>query len=145
VTTSRRTTLVFSVSATIGGLGGLGDGMVRFRHKFIESSRSVLLDPAHCSAFATLFVAVLLQNQNSTMGTNDDVIDFKFYRYDPSMAAAVIVIVLFLGITFFHSYKLVRTRTWFFIAFALGGHCEDNSHLPIEDTRVHSILSRKYG
>ncbi|KAL1591359.1 hypothetical protein SLS60_012058 [Paraconiothyrium brasiliense] len=52
---------------------------------------------------------------------SDDAIDFKLYRYDPFMAAAVIFIILFLVITAIHFYQLIRTRAWFFIPFIIGG------------------------
>lgn len=51
---------------------------------------------------------------------------FDLYSYDPSMAAAVIFIILFLLITIIHTYQMFRTRTWFFIPFLLGGCCEKN-------------------
>ncbi|CAI6332794.1 unnamed protein product [Periconia digitata] len=47
--------------------------------------------------------------------------DFRLYRYDPSMAAAVIFIILFTLITAIHSYQLIRTRAWIFIPFVIGG------------------------
>ncbi|KAE8164552.1 RTA1 like protein-domain-containing protein [Aspergillus tamarii] len=50
-----------------------------------------------------------------------DAISFSFYHYDPSMAGAVIFIILFAGTTLFHIYQMVRTRTWFFIPFVIGG------------------------
>jgi hypothetical protein len=56
--------------------------------------------------------------QNST-----DTTAFAYYRYDPSMAAAVIFTLLFMGTTFYHIFKLVKTRTWFFVPFAIGGVC----------------------
>jgi RTA1 like protein len=46
---------------------------------------------------------------------------FKYYRYDPSIAAAVIFIVAFSLSTCLHLYQLIRTRTWFFISFFIGG------------------------
>ncbi|KAJ4211715.1 hypothetical protein NW759_012316 [Fusarium solani] len=46
---------------------------------------------------------------------------FKLYRYDPSMAAAVIFIVLFIAITGLHVYQLIVTKTWFFTCFVIGG------------------------
>ncbi|KAH7112498.1 putative RTM1-like protein [Dendryphion nanum] len=48
-------------------------------------------------------------------------VDFKLYRYDPSMAAAVIFIILFLLITVVHAYQLMRTRAWILIPFVIGG------------------------
>jgi hypothetical protein len=55
----------------------------------------------------------------SAAGDNDVV--FKLYRYDPSMAAAVIFIFLFLSVTGLHTYQLIRTKTWFFSCFVIGG------------------------
>ncbi|KAH8700719.1 putative RTM1-like protein [Talaromyces proteolyticus] len=48
--------------------------------------------------------------------------DFKLYRYDPSMAAAVIFVILFLGATAIHTWQLLQTRTWYFIPFVIGGY-----------------------
>jgi uncharacterized membrane protein len=58
--------------------------------------------------------------------TQESSVSFSFYHYDPSMAGAVIFIVLFLGTTLFHIYQMVKTRTWFFIPFVIGGICKFN-------------------
>ncbi|KIW92239.1 uncharacterized protein Z519_07223 [Cladophialophora bantiana CBS 173.52] len=55
---------------------------------------------------------------------NDNNSDFKLYRYDPSLAAAVISVILFALASFLHTYQLLRTRTWFFIPFCVGGYFE---------------------
>jgi hypothetical protein len=55
---------------------------------------------------------------------NDSDSDFKLYRYDPSLAAAVLFIALFLAVSVLHTYQLLRTRTWFFIPFCIGGFFE---------------------
>jgi hypothetical protein len=46
---------------------------------------------------------------------------FKYYYYDPSLAAAAIFALLFLLTTAIHLYLLGRTRTWYFIPFLIGG------------------------
>lgn len=46
------------------------------------------------------------------------------YKYYPSMAAAVIFIILFISTTLLHTYHLLRTQTWFFIPLVIGGYCE---------------------
>ncbi|PYH78083.1 RTA1-domain-containing protein [Aspergillus uvarum CBS 121591] len=46
---------------------------------------------------------------------------FAFYRYDPSMAGAVIFTILFAITTIWHVAQLCRTQTWFFIPFVVGG------------------------
>ncbi|KAF2684556.1 RTA1 like protein [Lentithecium fluviatile CBS 122367] len=53
-----------------------------------------------------------------------DDFDFKYFRYDPSMVAAVLFIVLFLAITAIHIYQMIRTRVWIFIPFVIGGFFE---------------------
>jgi hypothetical protein len=48
---------------------------------------------------------------------------FKYYHYDPSLAAAVLFLILFFLTTTLHLYQLLRTRTWYFIPFLVGGFC----------------------
>ncbi|KAL3440275.1 RTA1 like protein-domain-containing protein [Aspergillus insuetus] len=48
--------------------------------------------------------------------------DFKLYRYDPSIGAAVVFIVLFIITSGIHTYQTLLTRTWFLIPFVVGGH-----------------------
>jgi hypothetical protein len=47
--------------------------------------------------------------------------DFKLYRYDPSMAGAVIFVLAFIATTALHFYQMIRTKTYFFIPFVIGG------------------------
>jgi len=53
-----------------------------------------------------------------------DTAKFELYHYHPSLGAAVLFVILFFLTTGLHTFQLVRTRTWFFIAFTLGGACE---------------------
>ncbi|KAL5050875.1 hypothetical protein BDW71DRAFT_171804 [Aspergillus fruticulosus] len=48
-------------------------------------------------------------------------VGFAFYRYDPSMGAAVLFIFLFISTTGYHIIQMVRSRTWFFVPFIIGG------------------------
>ncbi|KAL3469570.1 RTA1-domain-containing protein [Aspergillus californicus] len=50
--------------------------------------------------------------------------EFKLYRYDPSVGAAVVFTLLFILATGIHTYQLALTRTWFFISFVVGGYFE---------------------
>ncbi|KAF5614603.1 RTM1-like protein [Fusarium sp. NRRL 25303] len=45
----------------------------------------------------------------------------SYYHYDPSLAAAIIFIILFSATTILHFFQMIQTRTWFFLAFSLGG------------------------
>ncbi|KAF5534278.1 RTA1 like [Fusarium napiforme] len=45
----------------------------------------------------------------------------SYYHYNPSLAAAVIFIILFTATTILHSFQMIQTRLWFFLAFSLGG------------------------
>jgi hypothetical protein len=55
---------------------------------------------------------------------DNGVIDSAFYRYDPSMASTIVLIVLSTVTTFYHAFQLLKTRTWVFIPFVIGGICE---------------------
>ncbi|OGE49975.1 hypothetical protein PENARI_c019G09408 [Penicillium arizonense] len=46
------------------------------------------------------------------------------YTYNPSIAAAVIFVILFAVTTLLHTFHLFRTRTWFFIPLVIGGYFE---------------------
>lgn len=60
---------------------------------------------------------------------------FEYYYYYPSLAAAVIFIICFVLTTLLHTFQLIRTKTWFFIPFLIGGYCkQDELH-----TRILSI------
>ncbi|KAL4993372.1 RTA1 like protein-domain-containing protein [Aspergillus recurvatus] len=50
--------------------------------------------------------------------------DFKLYRYNPSIGAAVLFIILFIIASGLHTYQAARTRTWFLIPFVVGGYFE---------------------
>ena len=52
---------------------------------------------------------------------------FEYYRYNPSLAAAVIFIICFLLTTALHTFQLIRTKTLFFIPFLVGGYCKSSN------------------
>jgi hypothetical protein len=56
---------------------------------------------------------------------------FQLYHYDPSLAAAVISAIIFLVTTLVHIWQMFKHRTWFFVAFIVGGFCKEPSHQPI--------------
>lgn len=47
--------------------------------------------------------------------------EFKFYRYEPSVAANAVFVALFGLATAGHTFVLVKRRTWYFIPFVIGG------------------------
>ena len=51
---------------------------------------------------------------------------FKLYRYDPSLAANIVFIVLFAAATIGHIYLLIRKKVWYFISFVLGCTCKSS-------------------
>jgi hypothetical protein len=59
-----------------------------------------------------------------TMAEEQATSEFKLYHYDPSVAAAVVFVVLFLATSVYHVWQMVKQRTWFFLAFIIGGICE---------------------
>ncbi|KAM0413046.1 hypothetical protein ACHAPD_008117 [Fusarium lateritium] len=52
-----------------------------------------------------------------------DAFDFKLYRYDPSLPAAVVSVVVFAILTAAHTWRLIRVRAYYFTAFTIGGLC----------------------
>lgn len=51
---------------------------------------------------------------------------FKLYRYEPSIVAAIISVVVFGLLTAGHLWRIYRTRAFYFTAFAIGGICKPN-------------------
>ena len=49
---------------------------------------------------------------------------FVFYHYEPTMAGAVIFVILFALSTIWHAIQMGATRTWFMIPFLIGGICK---------------------
>ncbi|KAH7248225.1 RTA1 like protein-domain-containing protein [Fusarium solani] len=47
--------------------------------------------------------------------------DFKLYRYTPSLAAAIVSVIVFAVLTILHTWRLHRVRAYYFIAFTVGG------------------------
>lgn len=54
-------------------------------------------------------------------GGASDVINFRYYYYEPSLPAAIIFIVLFGLATLLHAFQMFKTRTWFMVPFLIGG------------------------
>ncbi|KAM0186721.1 hypothetical protein ACHAPI_011571 [Fusarium lateritium] len=54
-----------------------------------------------------------------TSSSND--FDFKLYRYDPSLPAAIVSVVVFAILTVLHIWRLFRVRAYYFTAFTIGG------------------------
>lgn len=49
---------------------------------------------------------------------------FKLYHYDPTIAGAVIFVLLFSVTTAIHFWQLLKSRCWFLLPLAIGGICE---------------------
>ncbi|KAL3427229.1 RTM1 [Phlyctema vagabunda] len=50
----------------------------------------------------------------------DDESAFVFYRYKPSMAAAILFVVLFIATTSYHIFQMITKKTWYFIPLIIG-------------------------
>jgi len=68
---------------------------------------------------------------------------FQPYHYDPSLAAAVIAAILFLVTTLVHIWQMFKHRTWFFVAFIVGGLCKKpvNSPWPFPLPKTRKVLT----
>ncbi|KAJ5153742.1 uncharacterized protein N7500_009181 [Penicillium coprophilum] len=79
------------------------------------------------------------------MSENGEV-SFKLYRYTPSLVAAIIFIILFVIATLYHLYQVVRTRSWYFTIFVVGGAfqiigyiCRALAHDNKENIPIYSV------
>ena len=54
---------------------------------------------------------------------NDDHSTYRYFHYNPSLAAAVLFTVLFASSTFVHGYQMIRNRSWLMIPLFIGGCC----------------------
>jgi len=79
-----------------------------------------------------------MANDGSSSGSS---YDWKAYRYDPSLVAAIIFILCFAVTTFFHLYQLIRTQTWYFIPLCIGGFCELFLLLPLPLSKPSLFLA----
>jgi hypothetical protein len=61
--------------------------------------------------------------------------EFQLYHYDPSLAAAAISAILFLVTTLVHIWQIFKHKTWFFVAFIVGGLCKKAALSLLVDTR----------
>jgi hypothetical protein len=48
---------------------------------------------------------------------------YYLWSYVPSLGAAIIFLMFFGIATIMHIYRLIKTRTWFCLPFAVGGFC----------------------
>lgn len=92
--------------------------------------------------------ALYIRQDKGTSSADDAWADFMLWHYTPSIAAAVIFIILFIGLTGYHTFLIVRRRTWFCIPFVVGGLFEivgyigrALSHSDMESTGYYIIQS----
>ena len=55
--------------------------------------------------------------------------EFKYYEYDPSIAAACIFAVIFGLLTIWHMVLIAKHKTWYFIPLIIGGLCTSLGYL----------------
>jgi hypothetical protein len=46
---------------------------------------------------------------------------FVYFRYHPSLEAAIVFVILFAITTLYHIFLISKKRTWYFIPLAVGG------------------------
>lgn len=62
------------------------------------------------------------------MADSAEAFDFKLYRYDPSLPAAIVSVAVFAILTAAHTWRLLRVRAYYFTAFTIGGLCKFANH-----------------
>ncbi|KAL8959958.1 MAG: hypothetical protein Q9193_003258 [Seirophora villosa] len=61
--------------------------------------------------------------------------EHELYQYTPSLAPAVIAIVVFTVLSALHTYRMIRSRLWFCLPFTIGGVCQYTT-LPSQGPRI---------
>lgn len=51
---------------------------------------------------------------------------YRLYDYKPSEAAPIVFVVLFAITASYHTFQLFKHKTWYMIAFLLGGFCKSS-------------------
>ncbi|TDZ33095.1 Protein RTA1 [Colletotrichum spinosum] len=54
-------------------------------------------------------------------GNSEAAFDFQLYRYTPSLAAAVVSVIVFAALTVLHTWRLWKAKAFYFTAFTVGG------------------------
>ncbi|KAG9250328.1 RTA1 protein [Emericellopsis atlantica] len=62
-----------------------------------------------------------MSEQHGAADMDAGAIDFKLYRYTPSLPAAIVSVIVFATLTAVHVWRLYRARAFYFIAFTIGG------------------------
>ncbi|KAI6777898.1 Protein RTA1 [Emericellopsis cladophorae] len=62
-----------------------------------------------------------MSDQHGAADMDAGEIDFKLYRYTPSLPAAIVSAIVFAILTAVHAWRLYRARAFYFIAFTVGG------------------------
>jgi hypothetical protein len=53
--------------------------------------------------------------------------DFKLYRYDPSLPAAIVSVAVFAILSVLHTWRMIRVRAYYFTPFVIGGFCRSST------------------
>lgn len=78
-------------------------------------------------------------SMNSTMAEGPGAgFNFQLYRYTPSLAAAIVGVVVFAILTVMHVGRLFKARAFYFTAFTIGGVCKLSFSEP---DRQHSVIA----
>ena len=65
---------------------------------------------------------------------------YPLWHYVPSLPAGIIFVIIFSILTAGHWWKIFRHRTWFCIAFGVGGICKSKQHSHRPCRRCHTII-----
>ena len=79
-----------------------------------------------CSTFTIfrMYLGVRQDSQQDQTQAAQDYGSFKLYHYDPTIAGAVVILLLFIVTTVLHIWQLFRGRCYFILPLAIGGICK---------------------
>lgn len=76
-----------------------------------------------------------------TTEASSEYFDFKLYRYNPSLPAAIVAVIVFGILTAFHGWLLRKARAYYFTPFFVGGICMESSSSDLQIIYAQFILT----
>jgi hypothetical protein len=82
-----------------------------------------------CTARCSILQYRITMAKNRTRPDINDPNRFVYYRYSPSLEAAIVFTILFSITTIYHIFLISKKRTWYFIPLAVGGVFESVGYI----------------
>lgn len=108
----------------VGGVGEIGKFGASYLVSFIPTFFYLFF---FFSASSSPSARRMASHDNGAQGPGAE-FDFQLYRYVPSLPAAIVSVAVFAILTVLHTWRVFRSRAFYFTAFTIGGACKLGRH-----------------